>query len=66
MPWPFVVLAMFAGTFALMLATGFVLMLLAKLYVRLGNPGQLISERARPGQRDPGQGYYVEPNDGGD
>lgn len=60
MPWPVTVLLLFAGTLVLMGVTGLALALLASLYKRLGNPGNLIHESRKPW---PGEGYYVEPHD---
>ena len=48
-----------------MFITGFVLVLLGKLYVQLGNPGNSSMRSPSPGRQDPGQGDYVEPSDGG-
>lgn len=62
MTWWLFVIGLFVGTFALMFATGAVLAFLSWVCVKLGNPGKLINEGPRRG-RDPGQGYYIEPND---
>lgn len=62
--WVFTLLAMAGFAVAIALAAGVVGWLLQVLWVKLGNPGGVVTwDRPR---RQPGKGYYVEPgSDGG-